>query len=117
MTRRALPLLAGVMALALLGPRAACRDLEDYRALPLAQTSFLYAADGSLITELHAVEDRVVLRRGQMTHDVRDAAVAIEDRRFYFHHGVDVHAILRAADVNAEAGTSWRAAPPSPSSS
>ena len=30
----------------------------------------------------------MVLRRGQMTQDVRDAAVAIEDRRFYFHHGV-----------------------------
>ena len=39
--------------------------LSDYRkrALPLAQTSFLYASDGSLITELHAGVDRVVLSR------------------------------------------------------
>ena len=105
MIRRALPLLAGVVSLALIGTACGLPDIEDYKALPLAQTSFLYAADGSLITELHAAEDRVVLRRGQMTQDVRDAAVAIEDRRFYFHHGVDVQAILRAAVVNAEAGT------------
>jgi penicillin-binding protein 1A len=79
-------------------------SIEDYQPLPLAQTSFLYAADGSLITELHATEDRVVLRRSEMTQAVRDAAVAIEDRRFYFHHGVDARAILRAAYVNAAEG-------------
>jgi penicillin-binding protein 1A len=105
MNRRALPLLAGLVSLALMGSACGLPDIGDYEALPLAQTSFLYAADGSLITELHAAEDRVVLRRGQMTQDVRDATVAIEDRRFYFHHGVDVQAILRAAVVNAEAGT------------
>ena len=36
---------------------------------------------------------------------IRDAAVAIEDRRFYYHHGFDVPAIVRAAYVNAAAGT------------
>jgi penicillin-binding protein 1A len=78
---------------------AACSmpRLEDYRERPLAQTSFLYASDGSLITPLHAAEDRVVLTASQMTPDIRDAAVAIEDRRFYEHHGVDPEAILRAA--------------------
>ncbi|MEO8476399.1 MAG: transglycosylase domain-containing protein [Actinomycetota bacterium] len=105
MNRRAFPLLAGLASLALLGSACGLPDIEDYEALPLAQTSFLYASDGSLITELHAAEDRVILRRGQMTQDMRDATVAIEDRRFYFHHGIDVQAILRAAVVNAEAGT------------
>jgi penicillin-binding protein 1A len=105
MNRRALPLLAGAVSLALLGSACGLPDIEDYKALPLAQTSFLYAADGSLITELHAAEDRVILRKGEMTQGVRDATVAIEDRRFYFHHGVDVQAIVRAAVVNAEAGT------------
>jgi penicillin-binding protein 1A len=71
--------------------------LQDYQERPLAQTSFLYASDGSLITSLHAAEDRVVLTATQMTRDVRDAVVAIEDRRFYEHHGVDPEAILRAA--------------------
>jgi penicillin-binding protein 1A len=78
---------------------AACSmpRLQDYQERPLAQTSFLYASDGSLITSLHATEDRVVLTANQMTRDIRDAVVAIEDRRFYEHHGVDPEAILRAA--------------------
>jgi penicillin-binding protein 1A len=71
--------------------------LQDYQERPLAQTSFLYASDGSLITSLHAAEDRVVLTASQITRDIRDAVVAIEDRRFYEHHGVDPEAILRAA--------------------
>jgi penicillin-binding protein 1A len=71
--------------------------LQDYQERPLAQTSFLYAADGSLITSLHAAEDRVILTASLMTRDIRDAVVAIEDRRFYEHHGVDPEAILRAA--------------------
>src|SRR5712691_953009 len=88
---------------------AACSGLprlSDYRqhALPLAQTSFLYASDGSLITELHAAEDRVVLSRRQMPLSIREAAVAIEYRRFYYHHGVDFRAIIRAAYIDASQG-------------
>ncbi len=81
--------------------------LSDYRkrSLPLAQTSFLYASDGSLITELHAGVDRVVLSRAQMPQTIRDAVVAIEDKRFYYHHGVDLRAIIRAAYADVAAGT------------
>ncbi len=79
-------------------------NLDDYSARPLAQTTFVYAADGSLITELHATEDRVVLPRSKIPQALRDAAVAIEDRRFYTHHGVDLQAILRAAVENVANG-------------
>jgi penicillin-binding protein 1A len=78
--------------------------LEDQRERPLAQTSFLYTSDGSRITQLHATEDRVVLTRDQITQDTRDAVVAIEDRRFYSHSGVDLRSILRAAAVDIENG-------------
>jgi len=80
--------------------------LSDYRrqSLPLAQTSFLYASDGSLITELHAGQDRVVLPRTQIPQAIRDAVVAIEDKRFYDHHGFDLRAIVRAAYADVSAG-------------
>ncbi len=80
--------------------------LSDYRqrSIPLAQTSFLYASDGSLITELHAGVDRVILSRTQMPQTIRDAVVAIEDKRFYYHHGVDLRAIIRAAYADVSAG-------------
>ena len=104
-TRRLLP--AGVAFIVFASLASACNlpELDDYKALPLAQTSFLYASDGSLITELHATEDRVVLRKGDMPAYLRDAVVAIEDRRFYYHHGVDGRAIARAAYMNAAEGT------------
>ena len=81
-------------------------QLSDYRqrSIPLAQTSFLYASDGSLITELHAGVDRVVLSRTQMPQTIRDAVVAIEDKRFYYHHGFDLRAIVRAAYADVSAG-------------
>ena len=104
-TRRLLP--AGVAFIVFASLASACNlpELDDYKALPLAQTSFLYASDGSLITELHATEDRVVLRKGDMPAYLRDAVVAIEDRRFYYHHGVDGRAIARAAYMNAAEGS------------
>src|SRR6266550_6035768 len=85
---------------------AACslHRLQDYHARPLAQTSFLYAADGSLITPLHATENRVALTAAQMTRDTREAVVAIEDRRFYSHHGVDPEAIVRATVNDLRSG-------------
>lgn len=95
---------ASFIVLALVSTACALPDLDDFQERPLAQTSFLYAADGSLITALHAAEDRVVLSRREMPASLRSASVAIEDRRFYDHHGVDPQAVVRAAFVNAAAG-------------
>jgi penicillin-binding protein 1A len=104
MTRRYFPLAAFTAACAVFS--AACGvHLEDVPRRALAQTSFVYAADDSVITELHAVEDRVVLPTSQIPSWIRDAAVAIEDRRFYQHHGIDGRAILRASYVNLRDGS------------
>ena len=104
MTRRYFPLAAFTAACAVFS--AACGvHLEDVPRRALAQTSFVYAADDTVITELHAVEDRVVLPTSQIPDSIRDAAVAIEDRRFYQHHGIDGRAIIRASYVNLRDGT------------
>ena len=103
MTRRHFPLAALAVILAVVS--ASCDvQLENVRRRPLAQTSFVYAADDSIITPLHAVEDRVVLSSSQIPAPIRDAVVAIEDRRFYLHHGVDGRAIVRATYVNVRDG-------------
>jgi penicillin-binding protein 1A len=103
--RRRFPSLGSMLLVAAIAATSCdLARLETYDPLPLAQTSFLHAADGSLITELHAAENRVVLTEGQMSRYLRDAAVAIEDSRFYVHHGVDLRAIARAAAMNAREG-------------
>src|SRR4051794_1296350 len=92
--------LALFVVLAFLAGACDLPRLDDQRERPLAQTSSVYASDGSLITDLHATENRVILTPDQIPQWVRDATVAIEDRRFYDHGGVDVFALARALAVD-----------------
>lgn len=68
-----------------------------------AQTSFVYAADGSLLATFHAEHNRELIKIKDMPEHLLDAAVAAEDARFYEHSGLDVKAIGRAlwADIRA----------------
>jgi penicillin-binding protein 1B len=49
-------------------------------------------------------EDRLVLGPGEAPAGLLDALIAIEDRQFYSHHGIDLTSILRAAWANLRAG-------------
>lgn len=69
-----------------------------------AQTTVVYAGDGSVLAEWHGEEDRTVVPLDQIPSALRDAVVAIEDERFYAHHGVDFEAILRALRANTQEG-------------
>ncbi len=42
------------------------------------------------------MEDRTIVTLDQIPEDLTDAVVAVEDERFYKHHGVDPQSILRA---------------------
>ncbi len=66
-----------------------------------AQSSIIYAADGSEIVTLHAEENRTDLTLDEIPEHVRDAVIAVEDERYWLHHGIDLRAILRAVRVNA----------------
>ncbi|MHB1322835.1 MAG: transglycosylase domain-containing protein [Coriobacteriia bacterium] len=84
------------------------RSLPDLRADPgafeVAQTSVVYAADGSVIAEWYDGEDRTVVPAGDIPEQMKQAVVAIEDRRFHEHGGVDIQSIIRALSVNSQAG-------------
>ncbi|WP_233496153.1 transglycosylase domain-containing protein [Geodermatophilus sp. TF02-6] len=62
------------------------------------------AADGSLLTTFYA-NDRIPVASGQIAPVMKQAMVAIEDARFYQHHGLDVQGTLRALVTNAAAGS------------
>lgn len=79
-------------------------EQEEARAPSLPQTSFLFAADGTLITALHAEQNRVVVPSSKIPQNIRNAVVAVEDKRFYDHMGIDPRALLRAAYVDATTG-------------
>lgn len=69
-----------------------------------AETSVVYASDGSVLAEWHAEQDRKVIPIEQVPQHLKDAVVAIEDERFYQHEGVDLQGIARALRANARAG-------------
>ena len=61
-----------------------------------AQTSHVYAADDTtLIATFHAEHNREPISIELMPKHLQDAAVAVEDSRFFSHSGVDMKAIFR----------------------
>ncbi|MFQ5704804.1 MAG: penicillin-binding protein 1A [Gemmatimonadales bacterium] len=70
--------------------------LEGYRP---TQAAKVYAADGRLMTEL-GTERRTVLAVDEIAPTIRAAFVAVEDRRFYEHGGIDYRGIARAIKSN-----------------
>jgi len=69
-----------------------------------ARSSLIVAADGSKITVLQGVENRTEIGYEPIPAHVVDAVVAIEDRRFFKHHGADLRAIARVAIRDVEEG-------------
>jgi penicillin-binding protein 1A len=109
--RRVLLILAVVVPLVVLAATAAggavyfsssC-DLSALRPVRQADNSLVYGANGGLIGVLPAVENRTAVGRDAISRWMPKATVAIEDRRFYQHGGIDPLGILRAfvADVSA----------------
>ncbi len=106
MAARSRTLVVGLFVLALAVSACDLPSLREARenADALPETSFIYSADGALITSLHAGENRVLVRSAKIPDVVRDAVIAIEDQRFYDHTGLDLRALLRAAYVDATTG-------------
>ncbi|MDQ1394914.1 MAG: penicillin-binding protein, partial [Acidimicrobiaceae bacterium] len=103
-SRIAMGLAAGSFVAALLTSCAWTTTPVTLDARPPAQTSWVTAADGTVITSLHADEDREVVMLGSMPKVLVDAVVAVEDARYWQHTGVDLKAVLRAVRANATEG-------------
>ena len=72
------------------------KQLESYRP---KSTTRLYADDGTLYAELF-VEKRIPISISEMSKNLKNAFIAIEDVRFYQHVGIDLRGILRATYRN-----------------
>jgi penicillin-binding protein 1A len=82
---------------------ASC-DLDSLRPVAIGQSSFVYAADGSLLGVIPAERNRRVVSAAEMSLWVRKATIAVEDRRFFSHGGLDLEGIARAALADLRAG-------------
>ncbi len=80
------------------------RDLPDYQQLADYQPPIVtrvHAGDGRLLAE-YASERRIFVPISAIPPRVVDAFIAIEDKHFYSHPGIDLSSILRAALTNFE---------------
>jgi penicillin-binding protein 1A len=66
--------------------------------------SFVYADNGAFLGTIPAEKNRQPIALAEMGRWMPKATVAIEDRRFYKHGGVDYKGILRAAVKDLSAG-------------
>ncbi len=74
----------------------------DSDSLGTAETSIVFANDGSVLAEWHGEEDRTIVALEQIPEHLQQAVIAIEDERFYTHHGVDTRAIV--SSLGSEVG-------------
>jgi membrane peptidoglycan carboxypeptidase len=79
-------------------------DLGSLRSVNIGSNTFVYAADGSLLGSIPAERNREPVTAAGMSLWVRKATIAIEDRRFFEHNGVDFEGTARAAVANIKAG-------------
>jgi penicillin-binding protein 1A len=72
-------------------------SLSSLRPVTIGQNSFVYAADGTLLGSIPAEHNRQPVPLLQISPWMAKATIAVEDRRFYEHGGVDYWGIGRAA--------------------
>ncbi|MFI5322797.1 MAG: penicillin-binding protein 1A [Thermodesulfobacteriota bacterium] len=82
------------------------RDLPDFRAITGYKPKLItevYSSDGTLIAEF-AAERRKLIPYNEIPPRVRNAFIAIEDKRFFEHEGVDIKSIIGAMFENIQEG-------------
>jgi membrane peptidoglycan carboxypeptidase len=99
-----LPFVGGVGLMANKAADSFLNTTCDLTITPAAQTTSVFASDGTTkIATLYA-QNRQDVPLSQVPQPVQDALISTEDRRFYQHHGVDLHGLLRAAVSDASGG-------------
>lgn len=100
--------LAAVMIVALVGLylylTITSREELSAARPTLPENSLIYDTNGEELGTLVAAEDRQTVAPDQMGEYLPAAVMAIEDRRFYDHYGVDVNGLARAAYSDVRAG-------------
>jgi len=73
--------------------------LPDANADFKTETSFVYYNDGKTQLGSYAVQNRTLLSYDQIPQDIKDAAVAAENRTFWTDKGISIKGILRSIKV------------------
>ena len=78
--------------------------IQELRPREQGRSSQIFASDGTRIGFFQSRVVRQPIATDEMADAVRQATVAVEDRRFYQHKGVDFEGVVRAAFRNLTSG-------------
>ena len=70
--------------------------IEKYTQFSEGQNSVLTDSQGAVISTISSNENRFLLDPDQISPNMKNAVVAVEDARFYEHRGVDYQGLARA---------------------
>ncbi len=79
-------------------------NISELKPIDKGATSTVYAGDGSQLGFVSSDIIRTPIAWSDIPDSVRQATVAIEDKRFYHHGGVDFNGIVRAGIKNITEG-------------
>lgn len=81
-----------------------CPTVADLRAYRPPEATRVFALDGSVVADL-SPQRRVVLELREVPPVVREGIIAVEDRRFWDHRGIDLRGVARAVWRNVRAAS------------
>ncbi len=71
-------------------------DIYNFARYKASKNSEVFDASGAPIGTLTSNQNKILLESGQISPNMKNAVVAVEDSRFYEHEGVDFQGIGRA---------------------
>lgn len=99
----------GILLASALAVHSVAQDLNlkdgDLKEIRLGQNTRIYDKDGKLLGIVAGVTNRTVVPSRRIPDVLKNATVAIEDKRFYEHDGVDYYRLLGAAWRDLESGS------------
>ena len=82
----------------------AARPLNVDELFDLNQTTYIVDKNDKLIDKLHANENRTIATLDQIPEYLQNAFIAIEDKRFREHRGIDLYRIFGALKADLASG-------------
>lgn len=80
-------------------------DIGNIDVTPTGYSTFVFDKDGNQTAKLVSTDsNRIPVTLDMVPKDLQHAFVAIEDERFYDHHGIDIQGILRAGVIGLTTG-------------